>query len=251
MNPFQSIAEDIRWLHNHWWNASFEGVSEPDIRRGSTTLRLLLVDDMLQRAWRAYHFPDQPIVRGPDLKALGNRAGHHLQYAIAVVAGGGRRCGVETSLVGAFRVDNLETGVPAGAEVGFAVRVTAIMRKASEPREVSELTPLVQKAWRLKEYLDAPGAAMHGKLATDPSITFSRRDIIQYFANYAGGAHLGRVDKVPRGKRLLYEHLAKLQGKVDAISLDGLHFELFSIGQAIGKSEDVAKLVRAIDKGPP
>jgi hypothetical protein len=46
--------------------------------------------------------------------------------AAALIAGGGRVGGLDLSFIGAFRVDNPTTGVPADAESGFAVCVTSI-----------------------------------------------------------------------------------------------------------------------------
>jgi hypothetical protein len=88
----------------------------------------------------------------------------------------------------------------------------------------------------LNKYLDAPGAVGIGQFIT-------RRRIVQFFANHAGGVHLG--GKNHRDSKI-YEFIAQFENKVMADKMDGLYFELLSIGQAIGRSPDLQKLSEKI-----
>jgi hypothetical protein len=127
-SPFKSVLEDIDFLWNEWWLGQPDGLTEGHLRRGSATLRLLLVDGLLQRAWRHIGFERQPRLVGPDIVAIAAAKGLRLDLAAGCIAGGGRQNGLDVSFIGAFRVDNPSTGVPADAEAGFAVCVTSIVR---------------------------------------------------------------------------------------------------------------------------
>jgi len=46
------VAADLRYIKNEWG----EDISDDALRRGSASLRLLLVQNELQRAWKAAGF---------------------------------------------------------------------------------------------------------------------------------------------------------------------------------------------------
>ena len=131
-------------------------------------------------------------------------------------------------MIGIARVDNVKTGVGADAEEGFAVKQFQIARDARGESEDNELAVLVNKNCPLSNYLDAPGAVRRGE-------AISRRDIVSYFANMAGGVHLGPSKS---GKEQTHALVQGLINKIRADIIDGLFFELLSIGQAIGRSDD-------------
>jgi hypothetical protein len=89
------------------------------------------------------------------------------------------------------------------------------------------------------DYLKAPGAVRRGE-------TISRQELIQYFANYAGGIHLDRNKKTPGKKRPNYDLIAELERNVQADTMDGLYYALLSIGQAVGRSNDLLELAAKI-----
>lgn len=163
-NPFRSVLEDIDWLWNEWWLGQPDGLTEGHLRRGSSTLRLLLVEGLLAKAWRHYGFERQPRLVGPDIVALAASGGLRLDLAAGCIAGGGRQNGVDASFIGAFRVDNPSTGVSAEAEEGFAVCVTSIARTASEAPGASPLDTLVERSWSVSEYLESPGGVRKGEI---------------------------------------------------------------------------------------
>jgi hypothetical protein len=120
-----------------------------------------------------------------------------------------------------------------------------IIRDARNPTTPGHLDQFIERAWYLTDYLDAAGAVRRGE-------TIARREIIKYFANYAGGTHLDRVINVGKKKATeRYELIAELEQRVHADTMDGLYFELLSIGQAIGRSPDLQRLEEAIRAGHP
>ncbi len=236
---FSSVLEDLDWLWNEWWLGSGDRLTAGHLRRGSGTLRLLLVDGMLQRAWKHHGFRAQPRLVGPDMEALASLQGLRLDLAVGCIAGGGRQNGIDLSFVGAFRVDNPSTGVPADADEGFAVCTTAVARSAGQMPGPSPLNALVERLWPVSAYLEAAGAVRRG-------VVVKRREVIEYFRNYKGGVHhdLLRGRRHPKSGR--YEILADLEGHVRADVRDGLYFEILSIGQSVARSEDVRALAERI-----
>jgi hypothetical protein len=243
MNPYRAVLEDIDWLWNEWWIGQPDGLTEGHLRRGSTTLELLLIEGLVPKAWRHYGFERQPQLIGPDIVALAAQEGLRLELASGLIAGGGRQNGMDLSFIGAFRVDNPATGVPAEAESGFAVCTTFVARSVSDaPKNESDpLKGLIERSWNLSAYLESPGAVRKGAI-------IKRREVIQYFRNYVGGAHhdLLRDSRAKGAKTQRYELVADLQKHVIADIRDGLYFELLSIGQSVARSPDIRALAERI-----
>lgn len=237
-HPWTTVADDIEWFQKEWCTL-YAPPSEADLRRGSAALRRLLIDGALQSAWRHYGFKGQPTISGPDLEALLAEHKTPLRHVVSLIAGGATINGLQFLMLGAARVDNPKTGVSADAEEGFAVSVFSVSRDARNGPADGGLLHLTEKPFSLNDYLGAPGAVRIGT-------AFKRRDIIQYFANYAGGVHLDGAKKKRRKKTEVYEHIAQLEKKIQADTMDGLYFELLSIGQALGKSADLKALAEKI-----
>lgn len=235
-DPWLTVAEDIEWLQQQWCTL-YEPPSDADLRRGSATLRRLLVNGLLGQAWRRFGFERQPKVIGPDVLALLARDNTELRHVVGLVAGGATIRGIQTSMIGAKRVDNPTTGVSADADEGFAVAVFHISRDARGAKGESDLTPLTEREWYLSKYLDAPGAIRLGQ-------TISHLDIVKYFANVAGGVHLDAVES--SGEDDQWALVRDLQHKVKADVMEGLYFALLSIGQALGRSADLQTLAAKI-----
>lgn len=249
MTEFRSVAEDIEWLRDDWWLGPAGYLSDGHLRRGSAALGLLLVDGLMQRAWSHYGFEGEPTVAGPDLVALATHHGTTLEHAVALIAGGACMANKDRAFVGLFRADNPETGVPAEAESGFAVRQLGIERDASLLSTPSALDPLVSRQWPLSAYVEAPAAVRHGTL-------ISRHDIIEYFRKHVGGAdHYAAHDPADSGRLQITEVaernqvIEQLGGIVHVEYRSGVYFELLSIGQAIGRSRDLLELARKIREG--
>jgi hypothetical protein len=181
-----------------------------------------------------------PVSKG--MEALAAMRSRDLQFA-SIVAGGGRAKGVEFAFLGVFRVDNPTTSTPADTAVGFAVEVVGVTRDARTPVDPSdELYPLIQRKWPLKDYLDAPGAVRWGDL-------IRRRKVIEYFRNYRGGVHNDLFTGSKGKKHERQEFIHAINDKVIADMWTGLQFELLSIGQSIGRSEDMLTLSGRLQAG--
>jgi hypothetical protein len=232
-----SIAEDLEHFAG-WWENGGE-IDNPAIRHGSASLRRLLVEDVAGRAWRQMGFRKEPRVKGPDL--IGAFADRGLDPAMTTIAAaaGVRYSGLDVAFLGAVRVKNSKTGVPANADEGFAVLVTDVARSSDHPQP-SELDKFVDHEWYLHGYLDAPGLIRRGTV-------LSRREVIKHMANEMGGVHIEQSGSEVRS--LLLEAEDKLIMQMKSGELRGQYIEVLAIGQAVGRSSDFRMLSAKIREG--
>jgi hypothetical protein len=214
---FISVAEDIEHLRQ-WWKC------DPDratVRRGSAILRRFFVDRdrPLLRAWRECGFENQPIIKAPDLIGLLNDGNVDLSKVMVALAGGAKI---------------------KGAEIAFF----CIIEHTGRPAPVLDLVGqtedknLREAKWRLNDFGESAAIVAQGEIV-------KRRELIKYYANKLGGVHLS--SNVRRSEEKLVKRINKLGNIVTAIAeMDSMYFELLSIGQAVGKSEDLAKLCQEI-----
>jgi hypothetical protein len=244
MIPFQAVAEDLEWLQDEWWLGFPDHLTNGHLRRGSSAIGALTIDGLLVRAWRHYGFEGEPTIVGPDLAGLAVREGVQLEMAATVIAGGGRERLLEMAMIGAFRVANPETGAPANADVGFAVKQTGLQRPANIL--IANSDPLINRVWTLSEYLSAPGVVRRGTL-------IPREILVDYFRRHANSNRelpqpsvAGSAAATSQTRAELFAMLDETAGKSHADGRDGLYFELLSIGQALGGSRDLQALTQRI-----
>jgi len=162
--------------------------------------------------------------------------------ASSLIAGGGRSNNVDAAFIGAFRIDHPKTGVKAESDEGFAVSTTTVLRDASAGAAApGPLYDMIHRAWKISPYLEAPGAIRRGEI-------ISRREIIQYFRNYAGGVHHDLLSQAHHNKTDKHSLVGELEKHVRADTLDGLYFELLSIGQSVGRSSDIGQLLTKLEE---
>lgn len=241
-DPLGTVAEDIEWFTDRWCTL-FEPPSNTEIRQGVAALRRLLNDDALGAAWRECGFEKQPKLVAPDLEALLEHRGVNLRHIVSLVVGNATLDGVEYSVIGAARCDNPSTGIPADADEGFALETFHVSRDARVEDNGGELTAVCQTEMFLDQFLNAPGAVRLGT-------PIRRQDIIRYFASSVGGVHVRGLGQGPRrrAKASVAEEtlLSDLHHKLRADIMEGLYFVVLSIGQAVGRSEDLKRLAATI-----
>jgi len=152
---YSTIADDIEWLRDEWWQLGNDP-SHGHIRRGSATLDLLLRQGMLGQAWRHFEFSGgEPTIEGPDVLAVLTATQQRIDMVVSLIAGGGRVEELQVACFGAFRVDHPLTGVPADAKEGFAASVGGIMRDVIDPTP-GDLDRLVCRHWKITDFLRSP-----------------------------------------------------------------------------------------------
>lgn len=207
-SEIKTVIEDLEYLSSTWKNAT----SEAEIRRGSTILRRLLVEDVLGWLWRDAGFMKQPKVIGVDLEM--NIEGIPASNIVICLAGGYKVGKIQMS--GITVLNNSEVVPP---------KELPMLRSDGYPGE---------RLFLLSEYLDSTAAVANGAKA-------SRRDIIKYYANIKGGVHLGR--KTKNSEKKLIARMSNIENKVNIHNKDSLMYELQAIGNAVAESEDVHKLI--------
>ena len=137
----------------------------------------------------------------------------------------------------AYRTDNPTTGVPAAADEGFAVATSMAARNAIGATP-SDLDKLICPSWdSLQSCLAAPGLIRKGE-------TLSRREVVKHMANELGGVHIDPNKSEFRD--LLTDAESELFIETKTGTLRTFYIEVLAIGQAVGRSDDSARLAAAI-----
>lgn len=245
---FSSVAADIESFLT--WGRSSQAPPEAELRRGTLALYRLLNLGQLLSAW-CYYFPKyglrkQPIVFGPDAEAIAAHEGLQLENSIYLIAGGGRIGGVELALVGGFRMPTPPTGKRPADQEGFAVMVNSITRDARQPPLPGPLDRLVWRRLPLSRYLEGTAAYCHGS-------RISRKELISFAANRACDEDPSLEALRPPFGYSSADAAAQLKGRVGVLTMEGIDFEIFSIGQALGRSPHMLKLASRIreNRAPP
>ena len=201
------VRADLAFLRDEW----DQEVDDHSLRRSSVILRRLLVDNELQRAWKAAGFEREPSVVASTL-----------EHALAVIpiqsigfasAGGARYRNAElrgvlnttSALSSELRNRLFEAGVPSASQ-GL--------------RSFTEASCVIVKGW-----------------------SASRRQLIKYVANKLGGAH----HDTKRGKTdedLLFARLDKVAG-VSLLNKPAIYYELLAAGQSLTSSPDIVRFIDA------
>jgi hypothetical protein len=229
-----SIAEDLEHFAE-WWAGS-GSIDNATIRRGSASLRRLLVEDAAGKAWRQLGLEKEPRLQAPDLIAFYADRGIDPAMVTIAAAAGVRYSWMDAAFLGGRRVDHPETGVLAAAEEGFAVAVSTVARNSENPQP-SEFDKFIDRESYLHEYLDAPGLVRTGKI-------LSRREVIKHMANEMGGVHVAKSGSEVRD--LLLEAEDKLIIQMKSGEIRGQYIEVLAIGQAVGRSLDLRNLAAKI-----
>jgi hypothetical protein len=204
-----TVAEDLEYLSQ--WGSE---ISNAEIRRGTSVLRRLLVDDVYGTAWRAVGGVKQPSLLAVDLSLLLGNHSHQVVYALA---GGALFRGIHTACI----VLN-KGGEPIGGP---------------PPESIRENGYPFERLFALSEYLSSLSGIVEGR-------SFNRREVIKYIANVKGGVHLSAQAR--KAEKNLIARLSKIEKKILIRNSDGLLVEAAAIGQALGNSEDAKGLIEKI-----
>ncbi|MCB8927614.1 MAG: hypothetical protein H6652_18525 [Ardenticatenaceae bacterium] len=209
----KEVVDDIRYLQREWG----QEITNHALRRGSTDLRRLLVQDWLQRAWKAANFDKQPKIMSFSLTET--FAEIPKEKFIFAMAGGAMYKGY--SIANVFFPNQAEWN-------------------ESELSNFDSIG-LPQRELPLLEFIKAPCILVEGKLV-------SRRMLINYVANTLGAAHYDSEHrKVPKKYKQIYSMLDHATEKFMYEDKSLIYFELMSIGQAVAKSEDIAMFCERVE----
>jgi hypothetical protein len=193
------VASDLQYLRDDW----NEQIDDDSLRRSSSVLRRLLVENELQRAWKEAGFPKEPRIVAMSLAYEPRSA----DLVIVASAGGAKYRGKRMS--GLF--------------------VTKGQLTQEEINKLHAKRP-AEKSCGLRAFIDGPCALIQGALVP-------RRVLVKYVANKLGGAHFDpKRDHSPDGK--LFRRLDSV-GTIKLLGKPFVYYELLSIGQALARSDDI------------
>lgn len=206
------VVADLVFLREEW----DEEVDDHSLRRSSTVLRRLLVDNELQRAWKAAGFEKEPTIEASSLQ----------------------------SLIEAAPLDKLEFAAAGGAKYRGAELRGAVMRSyamSQEEIQKESARGVPTASFGLRAFIEAPCVIIRGKL-------IPRRVLIKYVSNKLGGAH----HDAKRGKsdeELLFSRLDRAH-QIVLLDKPAAYFELLSAGQALVGSPDISRLISKVRPAP-
>jgi hypothetical protein len=199
------VSSDLRYIRNEWG----EDVSDDALRRGSATLRMLLVQGELQSAWKLAGFPKEPIIPTAVLPEV-DPALFELATAGMAVHGG---ITLEGLLVP-------RSGRRVRPEVLAALNAARLSGGLVKDLKLSEFT--------------------RGICLIAYGLPISRHLVIKYVANKLGGAHFDGKRSDTDGA--LFRQLDRIRAEYLVLDKPPMYFELLAMGQALSASRDLAKL---------
>ncbi|WP_417846940.1 hypothetical protein [Thalassospira povalilytica] len=224
-NYFKELSEIILDDIRHIANETSPECSDHQLRRVSTILRRLLIEDDLIKCWK-YHIKDrkQPIIVAPRMNTA------KLNEEAFAVAGGGQIGGISI------------------AQSSFHPGVSMSDSEIKEMYETEK--KYLEYEFTLQEFKDSCGVFVKGK-------KIKRSQVISYIANKKGGSHLDtKRKKDEENYKTLDENLdlflfgGELDEKMQQTKKgkNSVYLELLSIGQAISKSKDINELCDLCDQ---
>lgn len=209
------VAEDLEYFSQ--WR---DDISDADIRRGSATLRRMLIEGTYSNAWRAAGFEREPTLVAVDLANI--VAERDFPRVVLALAGGA-----------AFR------------GIHYAAFVVNEGTEATTPPNDAVLSPEGHPGERLfsvSEIVKSSAGYAFGDRIT-------RGEVIKYIANVKGGVHLTPKDRKREAK--LVARVGKLEKRIIVHQTEGLLVELVALAQAIGRSDDARRFIdRARSRAP-
>lgn len=203
------VSEDLEFIKDSWGDA----VDDPFLRRGSTTLRVLLVDDGYGRAWRLAGLEKQPSIVAPDLTA--SLRGIDLGKIGYAQAGGALFQGARVALMAQFNFALSEQQIKERSKLGLYA---------------------LERTYSLDKFKESVCVISDG-------VKIRRIDVIKYVAERLGGAHINtkRESDNPRDYMAIALDRATLNLTNDKPSI---YYEILSMGQAIGRAPDTQRFIQ-------
>lgn len=208
------VSEELDFLTHEWK----PDMPDQSIRRGSSSLRLLLIYNELYKAWRNVGFSHQPRILAHTIDDIEEF----------------------------FRNDKIDFIQAGGAlSFGMAIASTAMISRTLTDEEINFLYKrgaCSSKLLKLDNYLKSSCMIIN-------NIKISRETLIKYVCNKAGGAHIDSSRSIESNKiDQKFILLDKCREKISVTGRDPCHFELLSLVDSLRKSPDIIKLNQRIKK---
>lgn len=235
-------AVDLAYLGRAWTL----DIDAETLRRESTILRRLLVDNDYGQCWRLLKLPGQPKVKAGDLRAwVRGIPPKYIASAFAPLPeswadGGEAKLGLRSAREGDMMIGmvarqgiaNTCIIIPqedVGGRTPEQIQGDLGLNDPSSPGWVSRHYDLVQ-------FLDSPAIILDGE-------PIKRRTIISYVSNRKGGAHYGKHGSKENTE---FDRLDSMLDRARDLTVPFL--QLLAIGQALSDSSDAIRFIEGAAK---
>jgi len=205
------VFEDLEFLSKQW----SQEIDQPSLRRASTTLNTLLIEDNLQVVGRDLGI-DVRIMARPNEGALALEGKDYCFWQ----AGGAMIKGV---IIGSVSLPSRALTAVENAAVAAAMQ-----------KNLGENIPV-----KISSFLRQPSFIVDG-------ILINREEVIKYVANKLGGKHYDSTRKKNSKSQVSlddkYSLLDSVHSKMQFLDKNSIYYELLSIGQFLNDSPDVQRL---------
>jgi hypothetical protein len=209
LDRIRVVTEDLGYLRREW----SQDVDDASLRISSPILRRLLVEGLLQRAWRDLGLDKQPIIRSPSLE-------------------------VKLRLIPINRVAFAQAG---GAKHQEIVVTTVI--------EFDGYLSPEQAVEAFGSHQDAPDrdfslrGFVEGTCLVVEGTQISRHTLVKYISNKLGGVHLDTARDLTKDEERKFSLLDKVRAERGTANKPAIYYEYLSVGQALVKSLDIERLL--------
>lgn len=107
------------------------------------------------------------------------------------------------------------------------------------PEGERHLMHMAPRTFSLTEYRESAAIVVNGD-------RICRREVISYFANVLGGAHLALSPRRRKANEELIRRMQRIDGQITIFRKEALRFELRAIGRTLGNSRDLQALEQRI-----
>src|SRR6266403_2254305 len=215
------VRDDLDYLISAWRPE----VTDVTLRMSGTILRRLLIEGGVQRAWKAVGFQKQPTISGPDFEAMLRTIDGKV---LSALAGGAMSASSGIEVGGRFAV------LVEGQEILFTVSKEEARRIATTDVPTS-----------LTDFVEAPIALMGDEF-------INRRQLILYVCFKKGAVHYegtGKRNREPKREQArAFRHLDAIDATFNFDGRSGVFWEFLAVGQQVGKSEDMRRLIEELWK---
>ncbi len=210
---FSYVYEELLYYQKEWKH----DMSDASIRRGSASLRSLLLENKLQLAWKYAGFEKQPKILAPFLD----------EY-----------------------IRNLQIGeidfIQAGGAISNAVQIAAVLQLSrilseEERKRIYNKGPFKLKAMKFSDFVNSECIIVKGTAIT-------RIEIVKYVSNKRGGAHLDSKRDQTKKLEKKYTLLDGISKIIKVTDRDPVMFELLSTVHYMQNSHDIHKLRKRLKK---
>ena len=199
------VLADLEYLASSW---SAGGISNDELRRNSTLLRRLLVDGDLLRAWVEVVGKVPYVVPARGLKRPESKTVRRAEYV------------------------TVSTVTESMGQVHQAQVFRGPLDKGPDPVVIVQERPM-----KLKKFVG-------GFCVVIDDVFIRRREVVQFVANKAGGAHYDTDKTKP------YQKAVDAMASYEVMGRGAVYYELLGIGQALASAPDTTRLVEELQQRP-